>query len=59
MDKPFVTKTHIIKKRIKELKAEAEPNWINMTEEIKNDFIEAVAKMHGKEMLSNSIDATT
>ena len=61
--KPYKAKTHIINKRILERKqADAEPSWINMTEEIKNDFLEAVAKIHNidtKEMLSNSIDATT
>mgnify|MGYP007107653590 CR=1 FL=1 len=67
--KPFVAKTHIINKRIKARKADAEqnngdasPNWINMTDKIKDDFIEAVAKMHNidtKEISSNTIDATT
>ena len=61
--KPFIAKTHRINKRVQERKqAEAEPTWINMTEEIKNDFIEAVAKMHNintKEISSNTIDATT
>ena len=41
--------THKTNKRIQEEKqkqAEVEPHWINMTEEIKKDFIEAVAKMH-------------
>jgi len=59
---PFIAKTQMINNRIKERKAEAEPNWINMTEEIKRGFIEAVAKMHNidtKEMSSNTIDATT
>jgi len=58
--KPFAAKTNIINKRIKERKsADAEPTWINMTEEIKSDFIEAVAKMHEKEMSNNNIDAIT
>jgi len=58
--KPFVAKTNIINKRIKERKqGDQEPTWINMTEEIKNGFIEAVAKMHEKEISSNTIDATT
>jgi hypothetical protein len=30
-----------------------------MTEEIKNDFMEAVAKMHEKEMSNSTTDATT
>ena len=48
--KPFIAKTHRINKRVQELKqAEAEPIWVNMTEKIKNDFIEAVAKIHEKE----------
>ena len=58
--KPFVAKTNIINKRIKERKqGDQEPTWINMTEEIKNDFMEAVAKMHEKEMSNSTIDATT
>ena len=58
--KPFVAKTNIINKRIKERKqGDQEPTWINMTEEIKNGFIEAVAKMHEKEMSNSTIDATT
>jgi hypothetical protein len=58
--KPFVAKTNIINKRIKERKqGDQEPTWMNMTEEIKNGFIEAVAKMHGKEMSNSTIDATT
>ena len=47
--KPLVAKTNIINKRIKERKqGDQEPTWINMTEEIKNDFMEAVAKIHEK-----------
>ena len=41
--------THKTNTRIQEQKqkqAEAEPQWINMTEEIRNGFLEAVAKMH-------------
>ena len=58
--KPLVAKTNIINKRIKERKqGDQEPTWINMTEEIKNDFMEAVAKMHEKEMSNSTIDATT
>ena len=61
--KPFIAKTHRINKRVAERKqADAEPTWVNMTEDIKNDFLEAVAKMHSidtKEMSSNTIDATT
>ena len=61
--KPYIAKTHRINKRIAERKhADAEPTWINMTEDIKNDFLEAVAKVHNietKEILSNSINATT
>ena len=56
--KPFAAKTNIINKRIKERK-HAEPTWINMTDEIKNDFIEVVAKIHEKEISNNDIDATT
>ena len=54
---------HRINKRIAERKqADAEPTWINMTEDIKKDFLEAVAKIHNietKDILSNSINATT
>jgi len=57
--KPFVAKTNIINKRLKERKAETEPTWVNMTENIKKDFIEAVAKIHEKEMSNSTIDATT
>ena len=58
--KPLVAKTNIINKHIKERKqGDQEPTWINMTEEIKNDFMEAVAKMHEKEMSNSTIDATT
>jgi len=61
--KPYIAKTHRINKRIAERKqADTEPTWVNMTEDIKNDFLEAVAKMHSidtKEMSSNTIDATT
>ena len=61
--KPYIAKTHRINKRIQERKqADAEPTWINMTDDIKSGFLEAVAKIHNietKEILSNSINATT
>ena len=53
--KPYIAKTHRINKHIQEQRdvAKAEPNWINMTEEIKNDFIDAVAKMHNIDTKEN------
>ena len=55
--KPFVAKTHKINKRIQERKqAEAEPSWMNMTEDIKKDFLEAVAKMHNIELKQATVE---
>ena len=49
--------THKTNKRIQEQKqGEAEPNWINMTEDFKNDFLEAVAKMHNIELKQATVE---
>ena len=44
--KPFVSKTNNINSRVQIRKANAEPTWVNMTDEIRKDFLDAVAKIH-------------
>jgi hypothetical protein len=58
--KPLVSKTQRINRRVAERKQlnveNAEPIWINMTDEIRKDFLDAVARIHNvpsKEYIHN------